>query len=271
MKKLSLLCAMTLVLAVLGIPQAYGAGVDITTFDGMTSGNPSTWYNRGNDPGEHLEVEPNCVTGTQWDLQASSINTSTGALATIGTYDFVNGVDGWTSGDIFISTSGTPVYGPAVSGYNFNGNSTVANVFGYNYVLDMDWANKTYDIIALNNASTVKVYYGQNQGANPYAYASGGQVLYEDISFTVQNLAAAAILADYGVTITGASCNVVLTDISNVWSDGTLLWTHFTQKCGNDDLMGYRLGTPVPLPPSALLLGSGLLGLVGLGWRRRKS
>jgi hypothetical protein len=29
--------------------------------------------------------------------------------------------------------------------------------------------------------------------------------------------------------------------------------------------------TPVPLPPSALLMGSGLLGLVGLGWRRRKT
>jgi hypothetical protein len=27
---------------------------------------------------------------------------------------------------------------------------------------------------------------------------------------------------------------------------------------------------PVPVPPSALLMGSGLLGLVGLGWRRRK-
>jgi hypothetical protein len=27
----------------------------------------------------------------------------------------------------------------------------------------------------------------------------------------------------------------------------------------------------VPLPPSALLLGSGLLGLVGVGWRRRKT
>jgi hypothetical protein len=28
--------------------------------------------------------------------------------------------------------------------------------------------------------------------------------------------------------------------------------------------------TPVPVPPSVLLMGSGLLGLVGLGWRRRK-
>jgi hypothetical protein len=27
---------------------------------------------------------------------------------------------------------------------------------------------------------------------------------------------------------------------------------------------------PVPLPPSALLMGSGLLGLVGLGWRRSR-
>jgi hypothetical protein len=29
--------------------------------------------------------------------------------------------------------------------------------------------------------------------------------------------------------------------------------------------------TVVPIPPTALLLGGGLLGLVGLGWRRRKS
>lgn len=27
----------------------------------------------------------------------------------------------------------------------------------------------------------------------------------------------------------------------------------------------------IPLPPSAWLLGSGLIGLAGLGWRRRKS
>ena len=29
--------------------------------------------------------------------------------------------------------------------------------------------------------------------------------------------------------------------------------------------------SPVPVPPSAMLLGTGLLGLVGLGWRRKRS
>jgi hypothetical protein len=39
------------------------------------------------------------------------------------------------------------------------------------------------------------------------------------------------------------------------------------------DNMGVMLDNVqvVPIPPSALLLGSGLLGLVGLGWRRRKN
>jgi hypothetical protein len=34
--------------------------------------------------------------------------------------------------------------------------------------------------------------------------------------------------------------------------------------------MTYTLYSDVPLPPSALLLGSGLLGLLGFGWRRRQ-
>jgi hypothetical protein len=38
----------------------------------------------------------------------------------------------------------------------------------------------------------------------------------------------------------------------------------------NHDFAFQLSGSPVPLPPSALLLGSGLLGLGAVGWRRRK-
>lgn len=41
-----------------------------------------------------------------------------------------------------------------------------------------------------------------------------------------------------------------------------------TATCANDVVGG---DAQVPIPPSALLLGTGLLGLVGFGWRRRQA
>jgi hypothetical protein len=39
---------------------------------------------------------------------------------------------------------------------------------------------------------------------------------------------------------------------------------------GTVTLMQVRSDVPVPLPPTALLLGTGLLGLGAMGWKRRK-
>jgi hypothetical protein len=58
--------------------------------------------------------------------------------------------------------------------------------------------------------------------------------------------------ADFYLTIPGVTDNTGVSSVT--FSFGT--------TAGNN--------VDVPLPPSVLLLGSGLLGLVGLGWRRRK-
>lgn len=49
-----------------------------------------------------------------------------------------------------------------------------------------------------------------------------------------------------------------LTEVIDIWHTGA----------GGTSFNGL---VTTPLPPSAILLGSGLLGLVGLGWRRKKS
>ena len=60
--------------------------------------------------------------------------------------------------------------------------------------------------------------------------------------------------------------------IDTNWYLGNQFVLHEVINVGNGPVTGaYNDTQVVPLPPSALLLGSGLLGLVGLGWRRRKT
>jgi hypothetical protein len=298
MKKLSLICAMALVLAALCVPQV-DAG-DVTIPDTVIYGSAGTWYNRtpspANPAGEDQEVEPNCVATKVWDLEGFAVgkigvSTTAKTLYTIGTWNFTNGEPGdpkggnWTSGDIFISIGSKPVYGTQASGSSSVGgdsNMEISNTFKYNYVLDMHWTAGTFDIYAIDNDTLLSVYYDQNDESNPYKYVSGGTKINQNgaLSFSYltgtvglnKALTDAEVLAQYGVTATDGTHNVVGTDLSTIWNGYDEIWFHFTQECGNDNLMGYQArDIHAPVPPSALLLGTGLLGLVGLRWRRRQS
>ena len=55
-------------------------------------------------------------------------------------------------------------------------------------------------------------------------------------------------------------------------NDGSLVsFSTFTRISGFSSVGSGDLTNVVPVPPTALLLGGGLLGLVALGWRRRRS
>jgi len=53
-----------------------------------------------------------------------------------------------------------------------------------------------------------------------------------------------------------------------VWDIGGNQFEANFWKVRNGDTM---VGNKVPIPPTAALLGSGLLGLIGIGWKRRSS
>jgi hypothetical protein len=73
---------------------------------------------------------------------------------------------------------------------------------------------------------------------------------------------------DFKFTVSGsfASCSDVL--VAN--SSGYFAYVEYQDTTISAPNTGFASGSsPVPIPPTALLMGSGLLGLVGLGWRRQ--
>lgn len=62
----------------------------------------------------------------------------------VGGFNFVNGYQGWDSGDIFFDVNEDANFGDIHLGPD--GIRNVQNTFGYDYVLDMDFPNLTYKI-----------------------------------------------------------------------------------------------------------------------------
>jgi hypothetical protein len=276
MKKLSLLCAMALVLVTLCVPQVYGVTYNVTIPDGVTyatvnnppgtaSGN--AYWDNNNEP---VETEPGTQTSKAWDLQ--SFQQTGYSITMTGGYDFKNGYGDpiFKPGDLFIaaysSGNAVPNYGltnPAFNGYN---------VYGYNYAVVADFPNNRYNVYAINpyvdttNKGTAVngVFYPQFNFSNPWQVKLNGET-----NVGTGTLNYTGVAGDY--TLEYAGLLALLTEFQGANLPNAYAYLHYTYECGNDFMMGVPTGVNVPLPPSAILLGSGLLGLVGLGWRRRKT
>ena len=217
---------------------------NITIYDGHSSG--TGWWGAQEDQ----EVEPGAVTGQNWDLEGFFQSGS--SLALVGGWDFLGSLSGMTSGDIFFETDDT--------------NS------GYDYVLDMDWGSGTYSVIsgAFETAKTTggPTDYDPTVTGLDWRWLSGGTELSSGNVFSyLAGVTDSGMGYDLkGDGTTGGTHNAVVVDLAFLGA-GTDFTSYFTMTCGNDIVNGSG-SAPVPEPATMLLLGTGLIGLAGIGRKK---
>jgi hypothetical protein len=207
---------------------------------------------------EDQEVEPpNMVRDQRWDLEAFFQNGN--ILSMIGGYNFINGYNGYSSGDIFIDVTPDATYG--------DGGVSIRN--GYDYVFDVDWAAKTYNVFAIDDSSGLLDVLPYNRfGSSPWRFVYNGEDRLGSGTFDSVTQAGFDESGFYGDSNSSLHYVVNGFDLGILGLDpGAEFYAHFTMECGNDNLMGHGT-TSVPEPATMLLLGTGLIGLAGVGRKK---
>lgn len=239
-------------------------GENITIFDESTS---NTYFHSGQNTGyEDQEVEPADQAGQRWDLEGMFLDTY--QLTLVGGFDFMNGEENYLSGDIFIDTDLAAEYGERAEdndSLSSNGYQTITNNYGYDYVLDLDFANLLYYVYAIDTTTNLQsVYYRVNDGSNPWQFTPGNNDQY----LAMGQINYFTGLTDTDTGFSGGNHNAFSVNLSFL-PESTEFIAHFTIGCGNDNLMGQGVAH-APEPATLLLFGSGIFGLAALGRRRQR-
>ncbi|MCX4026084.1 PEP-CTERM sorting domain-containing protein [Endozoicomonas sp. SM1973] len=197
------------------------------------------WYG----PQEDNEVEPGASSGPSiqaWDLEAfyqkgNQLSLASGFDLVNGAYDPVHRRT-FKSGDIFLSTSG--------SKSNFD------------YVLDINWNNLSYDVVKLT-ANSQLASSSIFASSGPWSYLSGGTQIESGTFNLLDSLtdAETGLRGGKHFLATGFDLSFLGEDIDFIAS--------YTMQCGNDHILGQgkTTVTQVPLPGTLSLLGVAALGL----------